>query len=260
MAAQTGQKVFGAGRFYGIPTSANPTPSPFGVVQDMSLDFKRDVKRLHGLNQLPVDVAGGMLTVTGKVTMAVIGGRLINDLLIGGSLTNGTQYPWIADEANTIAGTTLGTGTFTVANGAGFQLDLGIKNSTGGVPYARVSTSATLSTGQYSVTTAGVYSVSSLEGNIAFKASYLFSTSGGQNVSMTNQPMGKTGNFQAVMDLLWTNIAAVQEKASIQLNNCMATDFNMATKLDDYTKPTFGFDAATDATDTLGTISYAELN
>lgn len=256
MVAQTGQKVFGAGRFYGIPTSANPTPSPFGVAQDMSLDFKRDIKRLHGLNQLPVDIASGMLSVVGKVTMATINGRLMNDLLIGGSLSTG-QIPWIAQEALTI---TTGSTAATAVNGAGFQLDLGLYAFASGIPFTKVSTAGAVTTGQYFVSTAGVYTLSSLEAVTALRASYLYSTGGGQQVSMTNQPMGKIGNFQAVMALLWTNISGVQEKASVQLNNCMASDFSMATKLDDYTKPTFGFEAGTDANDVLGTISYAEIN
>lgn len=259
MVAQNGQKVFGAGRFYGIPTVTAPTPSVFGVVQDMSLDFKRDIKRLHGLNQFPVDVASGMMTVTGKVNMGTLNGRLVNDLLMGGSMSTG-QIPWIANESATVAGSSLASGTFTAANGAGFQTDLGLYAYVTGVPLVRVTTGLITSSGQYSVSTAGLYTISSLDGNIAARVSYLYSTSGGQQTSMTNQPMGKIGNFQAVMDMLWTNLAGTQEKTTIQLNNCMASDYSLATKLDDYTKPGFGFDAATDANDVLGIISYAEVN
>lgn len=252
--AQTGQKIFAAGRFWGVPTTSNPTPSPFGLAQDIAIDFKRDLKKLYGLNQFPADAASGPMSITGKVSMGTIAGRMVNNLLLGGSLSTG-QLPWIAEESATIAGTTLGNGSFTVANAAGFQTDLGVKGSTSGIPFTRVSTGSITSSQQYSVSTAGVYSFSSLEGNVAMKASYLYTTTGGQTVSMTNQPMGKIGEFAATAAFLWNN-----EKATLQLNKCMASDYGIATKIDDYTKPTFGFEAFADDSDILGTYSFAELS
>lgn len=255
MVAQTGQKVFGAGRFWGIPSTTNPTVSPFGVAQDVTLDFKRDIKKLFGQNQLPVDAAAGMLSVTGKVNMGVINGRLINDLMIGGTLSTG-QVPYIADESGTVAGTTVGAGTVTAANGAGFQTDLGVYWSSSGIPLTRVSTASTPATGQYNVVAAtGVYTFSSLDGNVAVKLSYLYSTVGGQNVAMTNQPMGTIGKFQAVMGWLWGT-----EKATVNLAACIGSDISYATKLDDYMKPGFGFEAFCDANNSLGTMSFAEIN
>lgn len=252
MPAQNGQKVFGSGRFYGIPNVSNPTPSPFLVAQDITIDFKRDVKKLFGQNQLPVDTAAGMLSVTGKVTMATLAGRLFNDLLIGGTLSTG-QLPNIANE--TLAISSGSTATVAAVNGAGFNLDLGIYGTTDGVPLVRVSTASAVLADQYSVSTLGVYQFSSLAARTSLKASYLYSTSGGQTVAMTNQPMGKTGNFQAVVTLLWGT-----EKSTMSLNNCMATDYGIATKLDDYNKPPFGFEAACDVNDVLGYFSFAELS
>lgn len=252
MAAQNGQKVFGAGRFYGIPTVSNATPSPFLVTQDVTIDFKRDIKKLFGQNQLPVDVASGMLSVTGKVTMGAIAARLFNDLMIGGTLSTG-QLPNIANE--TLTCTTGSTATVSAANGAGFNLDLGIYGTTDGVPLVKVSTASVPTADQYSVSTLGVYQFSSLAARTSLKASYLYSTSGGQTVAMTNQPMGKTGNFKSVVTMLWGT-----DKATMSLNNCMSSDYGLATKLDDYNKPTFGFEAACDTDDILGYFSFAELS
>lgn len=251
MAAQAGQKVFGAGRFYGIPSQTTPTVSPFGVVQDITIDFKRDVKKLFGQNQLPVDVSAGMLSVTGKVTQGTITGRQVNDLLIGGTLSTG-QLPNIVNETITISS---GSTTATAANGAGWNTDLGVYGTTDGIPLVKASTVAVLTIDQYAVSTLGVYTFSSLAARTSLKSSYLYSTSGGQQVSMSNQPMGKTGNFTAVAAFLWGT-----EKSTMSLNNCMATDYSLATKLDDYAKPTFGFEAATDASDVLGIYSFAEVS
>lgn len=251
MALQPGQKVFGAGRFYGLNNNANSTPVPFGLTQDIAITFKRDVKKLYGQNQLPADVASGQLSVTGKVTNGIMAARLLNDLMIGGTLSTG-QVPNIVNEVVTVVANST---TATLANGAGFVGDLGIFGSTTNIPLIKVSTIAILTAGQYALSTLGVLTLSSLDANTGLKASYLYSTSGGQTVTMSNQPMGKTGNFLATAALLWGT-----DKGSITLNNCMGTDYEIATKVDDYTKPPFGFEAATDATDTLGSFSFAELS
>lgn len=253
MAAQNGQKVFGAGRFYGtaISTAAVKTPTPLGVAQDIAIDFKRDIKKLFGQNQFPVDVSAGMASVVGKVTNGVLNARAFNDLLIGGSLSTG-QIPNQVNEAMVI---TTGSTTYTSTNGAGFVTDLGIYGATDGVPLVKASTAAVLTAGQYAVSTLGVYTFSSLDARTSLYASYLYSTVGGQTSSMINQPMGRTGGFTSVVALLWGT-----EKATISFNNCISSDFGFATKLDDYTKPTFGFEAACDANDILGTFSFAELS
>lgn len=253
MTAQRGQRVFGAGRFYGILTTPeNSTPNPFLVTQDISLEFKRDIKRLHGYNQLPVDVAAGMMTITGKVTNGAIAARAFNDLMIGGSLSTG-QIPYTAEETLTM--TTGSTATVTAANGAAFIQDLGVYGSTDGVPLVKVSTADAVTADQYSVSTLGVYQFSSLAARTSVKASYLYSTSGGQTVTMSNQAMGKTGAFEAVLGFLWGT-----EKATVDLINCIGSDYSFATKLDDFMRPPFGFEAAAGDDGTLGTFSFAELS
>lgn len=248
MTAQSGQKVFGAGRFYGVPSASNPTPTHFGLTQDISVDFKRSVKELYGFNQLAADVASAELSVSGKVTLGTLNGRLINDLMMGASSNTG-QTNWVFGESGTVPSTPY---QITVANASGFTLDLGVTNVSTGVPLTRVANSP--STGQYSVAN-GVYTFAAADTTNAVAISYLYTTTGGQTVTMTNQPMGKTGNFQAITETLWGT-----EKTVLQLYNCMATDWGMATKINDYTKPTFGFMAGTDATGTLGIMSFAEVN
>lgn len=252
MAAQNGQKVFGAGRFYGTNNVVNSTPNQGVVTQDVSVAFKRDIKRLHGLNQLPVDVAAGMMTVTGKTNLGGIAARFLNDLMIGGTLSTG-QLPNVANE--TLASATGSTATVAAVNGAGFVSDLGIYGATDGIPLVKVSTAAAVLADQYSVSTLGVYQFSSLAARTSYKASYLYSTNGGQTVDMTNQPMGRTGNFKAVMALLWGT-----DKATISLENCIGSNYEIATKLDDYAKPPFEFEAAADTNDTLGKFSFAEMS
>ena len=60
---------FGSGVVWGIPTInlagnnvVNPTPVPFGALQDVSVDFAFSVKELYGQYQFPIDVARGTAT------------------------------------------------------------------------------------------------------------------------------------------------------------------------------------------------------
>lgn len=256
--AQSYQKVFGAGRFWGYPVGTAPTPTAFGLTQNMSLDFRRDVKRLYGANQLPADVAAGMLQVTGKATFAVQSGRMLNDLMLGATKSTG-QKPWIANESATISGSSAAPSIVSVANTTSWSADLGVRGTVFGssnTPFTRIASTAP-SSGQYFVSssTPGVYTFSTLDGGAAVAISYLYAATGGETVTMSNQAMGKTGNFVAVMGLLWGT-----EKGTIQLNNCMATDYGIQTVLDDYAKPTFGFEAAADDADNLGIYSFAEIN
>lgn len=251
MTAQSGQKVFGSGRFFGIPNVTTPTPIAFLLAQNMSLDFRRDIKRLYGENQLPADVATGMMQISGKVQMGTLNARALNDLMIGGTLSTGqTSY---SNRESVTPSTGAGGGAIaTVALSSLWSVDLGVIDTVTGVPMTRVASTAPTSLQYYAA--AGVYTFSS--GGITAKVSYLYSPStNGQNVTMTNQPMGKTGNFQAVMETFWGT-----EKSSIQLNSCMGSDMGFQTVLDDYQKPTFGFDAACDASDQLGVFSFAEIS
>lgn len=248
----TGQKVFGSGYFYAIPNVTNPNPTSFGATQSVSCDFKRDLKYLHGTNQLPIESASGKTTVSGKSEMATVNGRLINDLLLGGSMAAG-ENQIVRGEVHAIPGT--GPFTITIAPpGSGtFGKNLGVKYVATNVPLVQVASAP--ATGQYSVTGA-VFTFAAADDGLSVSFDYSYSiTTAGQTVTMTNQPMGKTGNFTSVIAL---NFGTDQNL--IQLNNCMSGGWSLSTKLDDFAMPSFEYGAATDDTDTLGTMSFAQVN
>lgn len=249
----TGQKVFGTGYFWGATNATvTPTPVSFLALQSMSLDFKRDIKYLHGVNQLPIAVASGKLTVSGKAELAALNGRLVADLLLGTSLTSGQQL-WIKGEAGTVPGTPF---HITVANSGTWFDDMGVVYADGASafnPLVRVASAPAV--GQYSVAS-GVYTFNATDTtrNMLLSYEYTASTSG-QYTTMTNQPMGATGSFSAVMAMFFGS-----EKASVQLNNVTSGGLSFATKLDDFMMTSFDFGCATDSTDTLGIFSFAEVN
>lgn len=245
-----GKKTFGAGRFFGINNVTNPTPARFSVPQDQSITFKRDVKSLFGESQLAADVAGGSMTVTGKVTLGTTVARIFADLIFGDA-GSANQTLQADKEAGTVPATT--PFTITVANSASWTVDLGVRSVDTGALLTCVASASEVAGKSYSVA-AGVYKFAAGDANKSFKISYLYTAANsGETVIMSNQPMGKTGNFTGVYVFPWGT-----EQDVITLNNCIASGTEISTKMGDYAKPTFDFEAACDNNDVLGTFSFAE--
>jgi hypothetical protein len=97
---------FGSGVLFGIPnagnTAANPTPTKFGVLQEVSVEFKGDLKKLYGQKQFPVAKARGKLDVTLKGKMAVLDVDSLNQLYFGQVAATGVQRP-SGDESHATA-------------------------------------------------------------------------------------------------------------------------------------------------------------
>lgn len=253
MTAVNGKKLFGTGRFFGVGNTSNPTPARFILPQDQSITFKRGTKSLFGENTLPADVAAGETEVTGKVSLGTSNPRILTDLFLG--VTGATGSTLEADnESGTVAGT---LHQITVTNHTHFLEDLGVVDVLTGVIMKCVA-SGPVANVSYTVA-AGVYSFAVGDAAAVKKISYLYTDSAlGETVALTNQPMGRTGGFQAVMVFPWKNPSLVEEQDVLSLTNCIASDHEISSKQADYGKPTFAFMAACDTTDSLGTFSFAE--
>jgi hypothetical protein len=250
-----GKKLFGAGVAFATLNASNPTPIRFGLVQDQSITFKRGAKEIFGPNQLAADVSSGEMSVTGKVTAGTTNARIFTDLLFADSGASG-----IVRESDNELGTVAGSSPYivTVANSATWTQDLGVTAVASGVRYVRVASAPVAGT-SYTVA-AGVYTFAAGDEGLSFKISYLYTVpSTGESVTLSNQPMGKVGNFTAAMVFPWTPPGGVVEQDVLTLNSCLATDYEISTKMGDYGKPPFSFSAGCDTTDTLGTFSFAEV-
>jgi len=241
--------IFGASRFFGIAAGSNPTPARFYVPQDVGITIKRASKSLFGENQFAVAVAAGEAEVSGKVTMGRPNARILADLIAGVSGAS----TLILKEADKESGTVPATSpyTITVANSATWTTDLGVLNADNAMnPMKRVASAP--AAGQYSVA-AGVYTFASTNASLNVKISYLYTVSQGEIVTMTNQPQGKTGAFNAVMVMPWGS-----DQDVLVLNSCINTNADWSTKQGDFGKPTFDYIAGVDDNDVLGTFSFAE--
>src|SRR5271165_4347117 len=152
--------VFGSGVLIGTPAATTsipyPTPINFGLVQEVTLNVAATTKALYGQNNFPVAVGAGTKKLTGKAKMARISGQALGTLFFGlPPATTGqtiTQYA----EQHTPTATSI---TITPPNSGTFVGDLGIVYASSGLPFTKVNTPS--STGTYSVTSAGVYTIAS---------------------------------------------------------------------------------------------------
>lgn len=237
---------FGSGAAWAVDSAVNPTPSPFGILQDVSVDFSFNIKELAGTFAFPVAVGRGMGKIASKAKNARLSGRLMN-LFFGGTRATG-QESVAQDEAASIA-----AGTFTVANSGTFGIDLGFYNAATGIPFVRVASAPAV--GQYTVS-AGVYTCNVGDNGIAVKVSYTFNIAGsGEKISITNPLIGVAPTFRTTLTQLFNSL-----RSTLTLNANVFSKLSIATKLEDFAIPELDYSSFADAANNIGTWSLAEAS
>lgn len=247
---------FGSGVLFGLPNSgnlaANPTPSKLGLLQEFSVDFKGDLKKLFGQFQFAAATARGKIDVSCKAKIAVFDVQSLNQLYFGQSVTTGITK--VADsEAHSVPASSTFIVTLTPPGSGVFVDDLGVCDATTGLPFQNVGTGGTLTAaGQYQVNAStGVYTFDSADASRAVLISYSYSatTAGTSTLSIANPLMGYAPQFKAVA---YNNFRG--EYLGIQLNQCTMGQFTLASKLEDFWMFDITFDANCDASNNLGKI------
>ncbi len=247
---------FGSGTAWAVPmfdlagnNVANPTPVPFGAMQDISVDFSFSVKELYGLYQFPIDVARGTAKITGKAKVARFQALLFNQLFGENQTANEMKVAY--QEAANVA-----AGNFTVTAAANFSLDLGVSYVSNGTPLAR--NSAAGAAGQYVVDAAnGIYTFHANDANVAVLVSYAYTANNanatGKIFTINNQLLGLSPFFKLVL-----NQHRRAKHMTLILNRCISTKLTIATKLEDFSIPEFDFSAMADDASIVGQWSLAE--
>lgn len=245
------QYAFGSGNLFGVRTDiANATPTQFGVVQSVDLDFDFSLKELIGQYQAPVAIARAGLKITGKAAYAKISAADFNNVFFGQTLSTGGVLAAI-NEAGTIPA--VSTYTITVANAASFVKDLGVNIAATGVPMTRVASAP--AAGQYSVNEAtGVYTFAAADASKAVIISYNYNTaSGASKVTLVNQLQGAAPTFQMTLAESFDS-----KVVNVTLNACVAGKLSLPLKNQDFTVPNLEFQAYADAAGAIGTITVTE--
>lgn len=251
------QYSFGAGSLFGrkltnaAGTAATaPTPVRFGGLQDVSIDVTFTQKELYGQYQFPIDLARGAGKVACKAKFAQFNALALNDLFYGETAnpTGGAEATAVA-EAQTVAANVV----YPTHNTA-YVRDLGVTYSANGVILSRVASTPLV--GNYSVNeTTGTYTFNATDNAAAMLVNYNWTdgTANGSQIVVTNKLMGSQPTFLAV----FTEVSK-GKRITFTLNNCISSQLNFATKLEDYTIPEFTFAAFADASGNVIKASFDE--
>jgi hypothetical protein len=250
--------LFGSGILWGTPQTdatgaavANPTPLIFGALQDTELDFKFELKQLHGQNQFAVAVGRGKGSVNGKAKLADIRAAFLSTIVFGVSSTAGLTS-MVYDTVGTAGPATPFQVTVTPPSGGTWTADLGVIDSTTGREMKRVASAP--AAGQYTVAS-GVYTFNTSDQGKVVYISYRYTATSttAQRIQLNNMPMGYAPTFRADF------YGPFQGKNCVlTLNACIAEGFKMGSKNDDFTVPECGFQAFADAAGVIGTLALTE--
>jgi hypothetical protein len=241
---------FGSGVLFGKPNAGNlpvdPTPVRLGVLQECSISFKGDLKKLYGQYQFPVATARGKVDIDIKGKFAAFDPIAMNQLMFAQAQVAGITL--IADsEQHAILA------SVTVTNAANYVVggDYGVQNGTTGATMVNVPSSPGV--GQYSVnTTTGVYTFNSTDVTSGFPVliSYLYTASTrGTTTTLAQQLMG----YAPVCQMFF--YADFRSKyLACQLNAVTIGDISMPSKLEDFWMSDISGAANADNSNTVGYI------
>lgn len=221
---------------------AVPQAYRIGILQDVSSDFSFEAKALYGSGQLPVDQGRGKAKLAFTAKTADINATALAALHFGITPTVGVKLP-LLDWAGTIPTTPFAL-TPAIPGAGAFVGDLGVSD-TAGNNFTRVASGPTA--GQYTVS-AGVYTFAAADTGKAMLISLEYSGStGGIIVPMTNQLMGYSPSFAAI---LYNDSKG--SKLALKLNNCVSDKLSMPFKNEDFVFADFGFQALDDGAGSAG--------
>jgi hypothetical protein len=240
------QFMFGTGRLTAMPVGGG-APTPFGALQNVSVDFTGDVKELWGRNQFPLDTARGKVKIAGKAAAANVDPTLYNAVFFGQTVATGQQL--VADgEAHAIA-----AGPITVTN-TPFVANLGVVNAATGAQLIQ-DPSGTPLTGHYTVNAAtGAYTFAAADIGVNVLITYSYgSPTTGQSIAIGNQLMGATPTFQIVANGLYKG-----KQVTLTLYACVSSKLTLPLKLDDYMIPEFDFSAYDNGAGQIGLLTATD--
>lgn len=218
------QYVFGTGQLFSMPIGGG-APLKFGALQDVSTDFSGDIKQLHGQYQYPLDVARGKAKVEWKAASGNIDVAAFNTVFFDDNLVEGNELVQVFNETGSIPATP-GPYTISVANAANFEMDLGVTLADG-TPMKQVTSSP--STGEYSVSSSGVYTFATADEGKNVLITYIYEKSSGGSLTISNKLMGSAPRFQLVLSQVYAG-----KNFTLVLYSNVADKLSLPLKQDDY--------------------------
>ena len=240
---------FGVGNAFAKRTDiSNPTPTRFGILQEISVNFEGATKEAYGQNTFPVDVARTTTKVGGSGKMLNIDAVALADLFFGATVTASSGFDIYYDEAHSVPGSS--TYTVTVSHVSGGIQDLGVYYSATGVQLRRVAASSE-ALGLYSVNEGtGVYTFASADASAALLFNYKNASTTYNEMDLSNFLMGSGPVFTFYLTNPYRG-----KTFNLILNACRITKIDFPFKNIDHTVMDFDFSAFTDSADKLASFA-----
>lgn len=240
---------FGTGVLYGQPTGGNlPTnPTPIRLVlQEISLEFKADLKKLYTQSQFPIATARGKIQVNGKAKIVDYEPDPINQLFWAQNIAAGMTV-FVDQEAHTIPGVSF---SVNVTNVSTFDLDNGVQFTSGNAAGAYlIEVSGVPISGQYNVSS-GTYGFAAADSGNGVIISYTYTNATrGKTITLTSQLMGYAPTCR--MDI-WNNFR--NKMLGLRMNSATLGQWTYPSKLEDFWVSDVTFDCNLDASNNLGKI------
>jgi len=244
---------FGTGVLFGNPVLGNlpasPTPYKFGVLQEVTVDFKADLKKLFGQRQFPVATARGKIEVTIKGKIAATDISMLNQLYFAQVQSQG--YNLMVDgEAQTASSNAVSVLHTPIVE------DWGLIYSGTGQAFIKDSSNAAVAVtvaGHYTGPNlvSGKYTLNSADNNALVKVSYTYfnNVTTGATITLANQLMGYAPELSAFLYNQFRN-----KYLALELNDVTLGGLSIPTKLEDFWMLDFDGSANVDASDNLGKI------
>lgn len=244
------QYMFGTGQLFAMPVGGG-APLRFGALQDVSVEFNGDIKQLFGQYQFALATARGKTKIEWKAGSGNIDVTAFNTVFFNQTVETGDQLKQVFNETGTVPA--MSTYTVTVAHGADFVMDLGVYNATTGLPLTQVAASP--AAGQYTVSSAGVYTFNSAQASTAMLFNYLWEDAAtGGSLEITNQLMGSAPTFQLVLSQLYD-----AKYFTLILYAATAEKLSMPLKQDDFMVPEISGQAFADSANRVARVTTTSI-
>lgn len=229
---------FHSAEVYLRPSGTNPTPRRIAIIQDVSIEVKREMKELFGENKYAEDAASGNESISGKYKSGELDPAWMMENFMSATRTTGYQE-LVRAEVGTIT-----TGAVTVAGAADFLEDWGVVNPSTGRAYRRVA--ATPAVGEYTVNeSTGVYTFNTTENGVAPLFTYLKEVTGsGETYSVNNTLAGDA----VFCSLLLYKKSRTGKAFGLRLANAAFESASFGFKLNEHAMPEGSFKGFADAT------------
>lgn len=245
--------LFGAGTVVAKRTDvANKPPVLLGTIQDFEIDIDQSLKTLLGQFKFPVAAAGAETKMTAKAKFARFQSNMLNDMILGQTLTTGSSIEMATAELASSATTALVVGQTTA-----FIEDLGLFYASSGIQLTPVASGPVA--GQYvpGVAGAGSYTIAAADENIQMRVYYSYTLATDTKITMTNQQMGSLPTFSLTARESFTYFGAVKRMV-LQLNACVAPKIKIPFKNTEFQVSDLDITVLADQAGNIGTISLTE--